>query len=208
MSQPIPTRIYRITHYSNVPAILQEGIYCANHAACQTRTYQSIGDTSLIARRNTIAVPVSKGGVLNDYVPFYLGPRSPMLFVINKRDEDAQSEVVYLISTVQTIEQMQLPFAFTDGHAYEAISTFHDDPSHLAALDWLDIYSHQWAVDPIQYPHLRRHKQAEFLVHDHVPVNALLGIAVYNDHIRVLIEGMVKQAGLTIPVRVYRPWYY
>jgi hypothetical protein len=131
-----------------------------------------------------------------------------MLFVIGKRAGEAQAETVYLVSTVQTIQGLQLPYAFTDGHAYEVISAFYDDSSHLTTLAWDDIYSHQWAVDPLQFPHRRRHKQAEFLVHDYVPVNALLGIVVYNDHIRVLIEAMMEHAGLALPVRVHRAWYY
>lgn len=81
MLQPIPTRIYRITHLDNLLATLQQGIFCRNHP---TATYRNICDASLTDRRNRITVPLPLGGFLNDYVPFYLGPRSPMLYRIGR----------------------------------------------------------------------------------------------------------------------------
>ena len=96
---------------------------------------------------------------------------------------------------------------FTDGHAFEAITSFHQSSADLANLAWADIYADQWKPT-LENPNLQRHKQAEFLVHQFVPVNALVGIAVYNSHIRTQVEQMVQQAGLTLPVREWPAWYY
>ncbi len=85
MLQPIPTRIYRITHLDNLLATLQHGIFCRNQPTAATAIYRNTGDASLTDRRNRIAVPLPPGGFLNDYVPFYLGPRSPMLYAISHR---------------------------------------------------------------------------------------------------------------------------
>lgn len=205
MPQPIPTRIYRITHLANLPDTLRHGIFCRNHLAPATTAYHNIGDASLTDRRNRIAVPLPPGGFLNDYVPFYLGPRSPMLYRISRHQP--QAEIIYLLSQVQHIQQLGLPYVFTDGHAFEAITSFHQSSADLANLAWADIYAEQWKPT-LENPNLQRHKQAEFLVHQFVPVNALIGIAVYNSHIRTQVEQMVQHAGLTLPVREVPAWYY
>ena len=205
MLQPIPTRVYRITHLDNLLATLQHGLFCRNHPTAVTAPYRNIGDASLTDRRNRIAVPLPPGGFLNDYVPFYLGPRSPMLYTISRRQP--QPEIIYLLSNVQHIQQLGLPYVFTDGHAFEILTSFHQSPTDLANLAWADIYADQWKPT-LQNPNLQRHKQAEFLVHQFVPVNALIGIAVHNSHIRTQVEQVVQQAGLALPVREVPAWYY
>ncbi len=205
MLQPIPTRIYRITHLDNLLGTLQQGIFCRNHPTAATANYRNIGDPSLTGRRNRIAVPLPPGGFLNDYVPFYLGPRSPMLCAISHRQP--QDEIIYLLSNIQHIQQLGLPYIFTDGHAFEILTSFHQSPADLANLAWADIYADQWKPTR-QNLDLQRHKQAEFLVHQFVPVNALVGIAVLNGHIRTQVEQIVQQAGLALPVREVPAWYY
>jgi hypothetical protein len=82
--QPIPTRIYRITHLANLPDTLRPGIFCRNHLAPATNAYHNIGSASLTDRRTRIAGPLPPGGFLNDYVPFYLSPRSPTRYRISR----------------------------------------------------------------------------------------------------------------------------
>lgn len=49
-----------------------------------TTPYCNIDDVYLTARRNRIAVALPPNGFLNDYVLFYLGPRSPILYRIGR----------------------------------------------------------------------------------------------------------------------------
>ncbi|MBD3884903.1 DUF4433 domain-containing protein [Phormidium tenue FACHB-886] len=59
-------------------------------------------------------------GTLTDYVPFYFAPCSPMLYAIHQGNvpthSDGQEGVIYLGSTVETVQQANLSFVFTDGH--------------------------------------------------------------------------------------------
>lgn len=209
MLQPIPTRIFRITHLDNLAATLQHGLFCRNHPAPPITDYRNIGDADLTSRRGNRVVPVPPGGVLNDYVPFYLGPRSPMLFRISKHS--SQADIVYLVSRVQHLQQLGIPFVFTAGHAYDILTTdadYYTDPADLASLSWADIYAKPMWTPTIQNPHRQRHKQAELLVPTFVPVSALVGIAVFNEHIRTQVEQMVCQADLALPVAVVKDWYY
>ena len=69
---------FRITHIDNIPHIIQYGLVRAD-SPNRNPDYVSIGDTQVIHLRGERTV---KGYRLNDFVPFYLGPRSPMLYVI------------------------------------------------------------------------------------------------------------------------------
>jgi ssDNA thymidine ADP-ribosyltransferase, DarT len=61
---------------------LENGLFCRNSEDCDP-DYYNIGYKNLIDKRGSRIVPVEPGGVLNDYVPFYFAPRSPMLYSIH-----------------------------------------------------------------------------------------------------------------------------
>ena len=69
---------FRLTHIDNIPYIDRCGLVRADSPLCDPN-YVSIGDRQVIGIRVSREV---KGYHLNEYVPFYLGPRSPMLYVI------------------------------------------------------------------------------------------------------------------------------
>ena len=117
MLQPIPTRIYRITHLDNLLATLQHGIFCRNQPMPATTAYRNIGDASLTDRRNRIAVPLPPGGFLNDYVPFYLGPRSPMLYTNFMYLDYTWSEVGLAIGSVSVLA-VRHHLSMLDAHPY------------------------------------------------------------------------------------------
>jgi hypothetical protein len=75
--------IYRMTHIENIPHILQYGITHRNSPNANP-DYVTVGDKSLIDKRNTKQVSIENDGtiVLGDFIPFYFGVRMPMLYVI------------------------------------------------------------------------------------------------------------------------------
>jgi len=75
------TYLYRMTHIQNVPHILTNGITHRNSPNANSK-FTSIGDPSLITTRDCFVL--DNGRLLGDYVPFYFGTRSPMLYVIQK----------------------------------------------------------------------------------------------------------------------------
>jgi len=83
-------KIYRMTHIDNIPHLLQNGITHRN-SPNHNPNYITIGDTSLINKRDTKPVSVDNGNFLDfdaptinlcDYIPFYFGVKMPMLYVI------------------------------------------------------------------------------------------------------------------------------
>lgn len=68
--------LYRITHIENIPHIIQNGF---THASSPNANHDfvPIGDRSLIATRHSFML--NNGRLLGAYIPFYFGPRTPML---------------------------------------------------------------------------------------------------------------------------------
>src|SRR5690606_34550134 len=145
------TYLYRLTHIGNVAHILQNGITHKGSPAANP-DYIPIGDSSLITSRSSFVL--NNGRSLGDYVPFYFGTRTPMLYVIQKGFKGVvitpAEEIVYCVSKVQKIIDLHLPFIFTDGHAIDSFSSQYTeaDVQQLGTLiDWEAVSAWDWKKD-------------------------------------------------------------
>lgn len=207
----MPTPIYRITHYSNLDFILKNGMFSKN-SPHKDPNYFNIGDTSLIQTRGSKSINVQPGGTLNDYIPFYFGVHSPMLFRIHTGQVNGvtcgQSEIIYIVSSDTSIQSLGIPFVFTDGHAYSILSKFYDNLSSLINLDWNTIKDKIWRNYPTDNDRIRR-KQAEFLAFQKVPKDCILEIGVYDDKMKTIVDNILTTNNCTnIPCIIRNGWYY
>ncbi|MBN8574770.1 MAG: DUF4433 domain-containing protein [Candidatus Kapaibacterium sp.] len=204
------TQLFRITHINNLPFILENGLYCPN-ATIQDPHFTAIGFPSLIEYRRDRVVPIAPYGTLADYVPFYFWYRSPMLYVIYKGNDPEiiqtpQNEIVYIISSFESLQENNCRFIFTDRHAKLEYAQFFDNPSHKSELSWDIIKNDTWGR---QYGADRKEKkQAECLVYQHVPIGSIIGIAVLNESSQVIAQNSVADANRTIPVKVKENFYF
>ncbi len=117
--QPDKALIFRITHRSNIPWILENGLHCAN--GLQDPQFVPIGDREIIVHRQEKTVPIPPGGPLSDYVPFYFTPHPPMLYNIKTGcrgvTQRSNEEVVILVSSLHKVLEHGGTFVFTDRHA-------------------------------------------------------------------------------------------
>ena len=118
-----------------------------------------------------------------------------------------QTEVVYLITSVNTVRRAGLPFVFTDGHAAMAISRQYTDPADLTRLDWPVIDANFWKNTEDDGDRERR-KQAEFLVHDFLPWPLIRGIAVQTQPMADQVLALLAGQPYIPPVQVKPAWYY
>lgn len=203
--QPNIVRVFRIVHIDNVEYLLRYGMFTRTHAQTDPN-HINIGDSGLIAQRNTYPVGINPpNGVLGDYVPFYFGPLSPMLLNIatgyrgiTRRPQD---EIAYIVCRVNTLIQNCAEWCFTDGHAKNAITEFYNDMNDLGKVDWDMLGQRQWSNTEEDFDRMRR-KQAEFLVKHHVPVNCISSIVVLNEARKTFVEEIITRLDLAIPVRV------
>lgn len=68
--------VFRLTHIDNIQHVLSNGLVRAS-SPLRSDNYLPIGDSQVIKIRGNREVD---GYRLSEYVPFYFGPRSPMLY--------------------------------------------------------------------------------------------------------------------------------
>jgi hypothetical protein len=209
---PYPTPIYRITHIQNLETILKrDGIFAPNMTPNDKLPHVAIHYEGIQQQRSCKSVPCGPGGTVHDYVPFYFGPRSPMLYTISKGNVQGytggQKQVIYLATTAQFIEKCGIKYVFTDGHAIMAYTSFFDNLSKLGRIDWSIIKS-KWWNDTEIYPDRKRKRQAEFLVYEKVPWNSIKIIIVMDNKIEDKVNSILNAYDSNIPVKVRRTWYY
>lgn len=207
---PEKALIFRIVHVANVPWILDHGLHCRTSTE-QDPDFVEIGSADLIGKRARRQVPVPPGGVLSDYVPFYFTPFSIMMYNIQTgyggitRRENRN--LVILVSSIYRLREMELPFVFTNQHAYAAETEFFEAASDLERIDWPLLRSRNFKTSD-EDPGRQVRYQAEALVHRQVPLDALLGIGCYDDRVRQELQSMVESRGLSLSVKTTPIWYF
>jgi hypothetical protein len=200
-----PVFIYRITHIDNLGFILDNGLY-SKSSDKQDPKFISIGNNEIINARSVKDVDVHPGGTLADYVPFYLGNRSPMLYKIQKGYGRSPREIVYLVTTLDAILAHSCQFVFTDGNARAELVHFYSQHQEqiLHELDWEAINAKYWNEDY----HKQHKKQAEVLVLQHVPMSAIKYIVCYDESTKNLIFKLLHTGNAPHIQLAVRPTYY
>jgi hypothetical protein len=200
------TYLYRMTHILNIPHILQFGITHIG-SSLSNGNYVPIGDGSLITTRSSFIL--NNGKQLGDYIPFYFGVLTPMLYVIqygyNQVKVTPSEDIVYCVSSVQQLLNTNLDFVFTDGHSIEKLSTQYE-PKDVINIDKLLDFR---AINDKKFKDQndldkKRRKQAEFLVDGDIPIQAILGYIVYNKKAQDKLIAM----GIDIKKTVIKAGYY
>lgn len=196
---------FRITHIDNIPHILRNGIVKAD-SPLRDDNYVSIGDQQVIRVRSEMAVEDRR---ISDYIPFYFGPRSPMLYVIQHGYNGVQRvdpwNIVYCVIRLDDIMNNNIDCVFTNGHALSKITTFFTK-EYLVRIDEIvkyeDVYSSQW--DTETDIDLKRRKEAELLIKNDLPPQFIKGFVVYNEE----AKQKLMMVGVNDNMVVVAPGYY
>lgn len=150
--------------------------------------------------------------MVNDYIPFYFGVRSPMLYKIKTGHEVTrllQHEIIYLACQFEEITASDLQWCFTDGNAACYISEFYRSVDEIDKLDWRSIDAEEWTDNNKDGDHDRmRKKHSEFLVRDHVPVQYIKRIVVLTKDRKTFVEDLLAHYGLPIDVHLDTKYKY
>lgn len=208
---PQLARIFRLVHIANVPWILDHGALHCQNSSDRDPNYVNIGNNALIEKRTRLNVPIPPFGPLSDYVPFYFTPFSIMMYNIKTgyggitRREN--KDIVMFVSSMHRLQELAVPFVFTNQHAYAVDTEFYDDLQHLSEIDWPLLQQRDFKTDDND-PGKQLRYQAEALIHKSVPLNAVLGIACVNDTVRAGLESLLEQRGIQLSVRAIPKWYF
>ncbi|MBW4694176.1 MAG: DUF4433 domain-containing protein [Lyngbya sp. HA4199-MV5] len=208
----MPTPIYHITHLGNLASILAIDGLCAYSVMQQQGIhYTDLANQNIQTRRTKTIVSCGAGGKLTDYVPFYFAPRSPMLYAIHQGNvptyTEGQEAVIYLVSTVEAVQQASLSFVFTDGHGIMTLTEFFDDLAQLDQVDWQVMSLKYWFDTPEDNDRKRR-RQAEFLVYQFFGWQLVTEVGVIHPSVKGEVEQCLRTATHQPAVIVRRNWYY
>lgn len=203
---PEKALIFRIVHKDNIGQVLQAGCHCKSAVAAQAG-YVEIGNQELIQRRTQRVVPCAPGGTLGDYVPFYFTPYTPMLYNIKTGygvPEKRLKDVVILVSSLPRLRAQNIPFVFSDRHAYLKTAQFSNDLKDLDRIIWPVLQARDFRRDDLDK---FEKYQAEALVRQHVPVGALLALACYDNETRDQMRQSAANHGTAVEIVTQRSWF-
>lgn len=196
---------FRITHIDNIQNITTYGIV-RKDSTLKYKDFTKIGDPQIIHLREDIEI---KGHRIGSYIPFYLGPRSPMLYVIQHGYNGVQQvdpeKIVYCVVRLKDILNSDIDCIFTDGHVLSRLSNIYpkDELKHISdIINYDDVYSIQWNSELDL--DLKRRKEAELLFIDDLPIELVCGFVVYND----IAKQMLMNLGTEEKKIIVRPNYY
>lgn len=212
MTVPAEPKIYHIVHVDNLPSIVADGCLWPDSVMAQRAGGgQVIGNNEIKADRLRLPVACHGGTYVGDYVPFYLCPRSVMLYVISRRNHpnvafrEGQKPVVHLMADMREVVDWATAnnrrWAFTDINAANRAADFYSDLDRLDRLNWEAINTQKWVS-------CRDYKMAEFLMHQSFPWELVRGIGVYSQAVGArAVAGFGKSAHRPT-VKVKAEWYY
>ena len=166
-------KAYHFTHVDNLSDIARHGLLSHNRIRQAGVDYNDISDKG-VQRWRQRSEPVY-GRSIHDYVPMYLNPRNPMLYCLREYSQH------FVMLAIDISEFTPLPVVFADGNAACADTRFGSVLEAAApAMDALRASS--WNA----VPDGKRHRCAEMLVPDRIPVSLVDGIYSMNNAIRDL----------------------
>jgi hypothetical protein len=204
--------IFHITHVENLGPILNKGLVSHNECVSKGVRYHRIGDADIKETRSSFPVRAQPFGFLGDYVPFYLGPRSPMQYRIHMKSvagyDGSELEVIFLVSSVETLLRQPLTCVHTNGQANARFTQHFQGLEGIEAnVEWEVIRGKYWH-STAQYPDRMRKRLAEVLVHKSFPFDAVEGIAVANEAMAQRVNKVLISNATTCPVMQKPAWYY
>lgn len=206
-------QLFHMTTLDHLPSIVADGrLLCDVALDGRGPSGPSIGHSHMKQKRRGIAVPVPPGGVVGDYVPFYLAPRSPMLYanhmgaVLSR--PSGQDGIVYLVTDVARLRD--LPDVVLTSKHPERRPQFTDDLTRLNDPDFID-----WDVmfDPDfrareDDTDRKDRRQAEVLVRFEVPLGAFLGLVARTEEDLAAARAACEAAMSGWHFKVRADWYF
>lgn len=211
---PAHPKIYHITHVGNLASIIAaDGLFSDAIMIARGGPTASIGMSEIKQRRLTLPVSCHQGDNVGDYVPFYFGPRSIMLYVIHRQNhqdlayDGGQELIVHLEADLDAVvawaNQARRRWAFSLSNAGARYTQFRASLGALNEVDWAAVN----AAD-FRRREIREGKQAEFLLHGSFPWSLVTRIGVESMGIQAQANSIIATATHKPRVEVKPEWYY
>ncbi|HYV39723.1 MAG TPA: DarT ssDNA thymidine ADP-ribosyltransferase family protein [Gemmataceae bacterium] len=196
---------YQFLHIDNLPSALKHGLLCTKKLQRRGIQCRSVASPSIQQTRSKMVVPCGPGGVVHDYVPFYLCKRSSMLLsVLNTKNVDQQL-LIYLAIPIAVVEKDHVVFTDAAANRPHDPPNFYTVPKDLRKLNWDAITCMKWTAGSDSLNHAR---MAEVLVHKRVDMADVAFIVVWNESVADRVRDIYAEAKLTAPMIRFDSWHY
>ena len=212
MLVPANPKIYHIVHVDRLPSIIADGYLWSDREARERGVSGTeIGMSNIKERRLGNEIESHPGLRVGDCVPFYFCPRSVMLYVIHRGNNEyleyrgGQEPIIHievdLLPTVARADANQRRWAFTSSNAGANYFDDYSDIEELKMLNWAAVHAKYWQE-------CREEKQAEFLVEGSFPWELVSRIGVRSRRIRDRVLSTIQPHSHRPSVAIKPGWYY
>lgn len=113
-----------------------------------------------------------------------------------------------LVSSLNRAVECGLTFVFSDRHAFLQTALFSKSLAELPTMiDWNLLQSKDFRRDPENPERFDRY-QAEALVHRHLPIDGLLGLACVSEAVKERILPQLNSRDIRLEVVVKHTWFF
>ncbi len=198
MPPAVDRPILHFTHVDNLPGVIASGGLDADSILSEDDTsIVDCAEAGIKERRRGMAVKVAPFGYVSEYVPFYFAPRSPMMYRINRGSVQSYAgtaaQLVYLVSSVQIVEEAGLQWVCSDGNCGTRITDHYNQWQDLeTAVDWDVMRAQTWANTDEDGDRKRR-RAAEFLVREKFPLACIRASIVKTETMAARVRAVLPQ---------------
>jgi hypothetical protein len=118
-----------------------------------------------------------------------------------------QEEIVYILSSIEKLQELGVRFVFTDGHALACNTRYFDGLEALKQLDWVTIHSKDFRKRLDDLDRSRRY-QAECLVHNRLPIEAITHIVCKDADREYFLHEQVNSRQSSVTVLKANQYYF
>jgi hypothetical protein len=163
-------------------------------------------------RLNELVVHPHAPHKVGEYVPFYFCPRSVMLYMMSVRSAElryqgGQQPIAHLVidleKAISWANHSRVKWVASKGNAGARITEFLATQPELSQINWDAVHASDW-----RKPQIKDAKQAEFLIHQHVPWHLVEEVAFCTQEKLSYTQGILSGIMDLPPFHVRRAWYY
>jgi hypothetical protein len=218
MPVPAQPKIYHIVHVDRLASIVADGFLWSDATMVARQDVgTTIGMSTIKARRlNELSLSCHPDLRVGHCTPFYFCPRSVMLYLIYRRNEElaykgGQEPIVHLeadlYAAISWAEDNDQRWAFTLSNAGAYYFEDHSDIEKLSEINWDAVAARQWFGRGISGT-IKEGKQAEFLIESAFPWQLVERIGVHSQRIVPLAAQAIQGAPHRPGLEIKRDWYY
>jgi hypothetical protein len=194
---------YYFSLVDNIESIIKNGILSKNIIKYNNIKYCSFSNEEVQKRREQKFIYINNKKLnLHDFVPVYLVPKTPTLYV----RKNLQDKIFFAVINSNIIAASNIDFVFTDGNAACYKTRFYKLLRDLNKIEWEVIWNDSWTC----FEDGKRKRNAEFLIYPQIYVNYIKKIVVNNPNNFSYIQNILNKynENIQLEIDIYNNYFF